>query len=208
MGMKILRGCVVPVLVTALMAFPALAEDLPTAKTAHKQLYKTGKRATVVRILREDLIPEALLPAIKMAARIQKYYEAMAVSPTEGMQSRSAFQAINHHTVEAAHAAAIAGCNAKKKKASEDCVVVAEFLPKAYKAPRAFSLSALASAEFSKKYRRSGKSKAFAISPSTGHWGRAVKAASPEEARAAALAECAELAAVDGGKDCVVVSQD
>ncbi|NOX40725.1 MAG: hypothetical protein GXP05_09475 [Alphaproteobacteria bacterium] len=201
------------IMVTALifvgtLAVPVSAQDVLSARAANKQLYRTGKKMTEVRIVRRDLIPPNLIPVIEGAAKIQKYYEAFAVSPTEGISATSAFQAINFHTIASANAAAVSGCNAKKKAESEDCVVVAEFLPKGYDGPRAFSLSAIASKEFSKKYRRSGKQRAFAISPATGFWGRAVKANSIEAARTTAVAECKSRAAAVGGQDCVVVSEN
>jgi hypothetical protein len=197
-----------PLIIWGATSLPVVAQEVPSARTAHKQLYRTGNKMTEVRIVRRDLIPPNLIPVIESAAKIQKYYEAFAVSPTEGISSTSAFQAINFHTIASANAAAVNGCNAKKKSDSEDCVVVAEFLPKGYDGPRSFSLSAIASKEFSKKYRRSGKQKAFAISPTTGFWGRAVKAASIEQARAVAVAECKKQAAAVGGQDCVVVSEN
>lgn len=206
-----LRNTWKPALVCALLGLAvsgAQAQDLPNAKTAHKMLFKTGKRATVVRILQPDMVPEVYKGALKNAASIQKYFEAMAASPSEGFMASSASHAINFHTVEAAHAAAISGCNAKKKKGSKPCVVVADFVPKGYSAPRDFSLSAVASEEFSKKYRRKGNQKAYAISPSTGHWGNAIKAGSLEEARTQAIADCTAKAAKTGAKDCAVVSEN
>jgi len=187
-------------------AAPARAQDLPRARVAVKQLYKTGKKATEVKILRPDLIPAPLLPAIKRAATIQKYYEAMAASPSEGLQSGSAFQAINHHTAAAADAAAIAGCNAKKKKGSDDCVVVAEFLPKGYAGPRAISLSMNATKVFAGKYRRAFRNKAFAISPSSGEWGWVKRAKTLDQAKSGALAACAQKAAAKGANDCRLIS--
>jgi len=189
-------------------ATAATSQALPTARVAARMLFKTGKNATRVNILRLDLIPAPLQPAIRGAASIQKYYEAMAVSPSEGLQSASAFQAINHHSAAAAGAAALAGCNAKKKKASDDCVVVAEFLPKKYDGPRAFSLSMNATEVFLKKYRRARKNRAFAISPATGNWGFAVKAKTIAAARAAALADCATKTAPTGINDCRIVSEN
>ena len=101
----------------AMTAFATMvsAAELPSAKDAAKQLYKTGNRSTEVRILHPELVPEAYKGALEKAASIQHYYEALAASPTEGMLAPSAVHAINHHTAAAAHAAAIAGCNAKKK---------------------------------------------------------------------------------------------
>ncbi len=208
MGWISTRRLLISVFVVAVATGGAYAQDLPGAKVAAKQLFKTNKKSTIVRILVPDLVPEVYQAALQNAASIQRYYEAMAASPSEGLIGGSAAHAINHHTAAAAHAAAISGCNAKKKKASKPCVVVAEFLPKSYSGPRSFSLSANASEAFAKKYKRAGKSKAFAISPSTGHWGEATKAASVEAAGTAALAACAAKAAKDGGEDCVIVSVD
>lgn len=190
-----------------LQAGAAAAQQLPNAREAQKQLFKTGKRAVILRVLRPDLVPAAYKGALEKATGIQKYYEAMAASPSEGMLAKSATLAINHHSAAAAGAAAIAGCNAKKKEDSEDCVVIAEFLPKGYKQPRAFSLSFNATEAF-RKYRRAGKPKSFAISPMSGEWGEAVKAGSSAEADAAALAACAAKAAKSGAEDCRVVSRD
>ncbi len=208
MGFGIKRVFVLAGLALALGGTVAMAQQVPNARKAGRQLYRVGRNMTEVRIVRPDLIPDALKPAIKSAASVQKYYEAFAVSPSEGLQADSAFQAINFHTAAEAGAAAVAGCNAKKKKESEACVVVAEFLPKKYDGPRAFSLSANATVAFGKKYRYKGRKKAFAISPQTGNWGQAVRAATLAEARAKALADCAAKALAAGGSDCRVVSEN
>lgn len=184
------------------------AQDLPNARDAAKQLFKTGKNKTMVRIVRPDLVPAQYQDALQNAAKLQKFYEAMAASPSEGLLAPSASQAINHNSAAAAAAAAIAACDAKIKKGAEACVVVAEFLPKGYKEPRAFSLSYNASEIFAKKYKRAQKPKAFASSATTGEWGQAVKAGSVEAARAAALAECSAKAAQQGADDCVIISQN
>lgn len=195
-----------------MFASQGAAQNLPSAKIATKSLYKTNKRATMVRILAPNLVPAAYQAALQNATRVQRYYEAMAATPTEGMLGKSAVHAINHHSVAAAHNAAIAGCNAKKDKAAKDCVIVADFLPKGYKGPGSFSLSANATEVFAKKYKRAKKPKAFAISPSTGNWGQAVKAVSTEAAGATALADCKSNAAENGdknsGADCMIVSVD
>ncbi|MCA8868061.1 MAG: hypothetical protein KDA67_05380 [Rhodobacteraceae bacterium] len=194
----------------AMTAFATMvsAAELPSAKDAAKQLYKTGNRSTEVRILHPELVPEAYKGALEKAASIQHYYEALAASPTEGMLAPSAVHAINHHTAAAAHAAAIAGCNAKKKAGSDTCVVVAEFLPKAYRGPGGFSLSYNATEVFRGKYRRAAKPKAFAISAASGEWGQAIKAGSDAAAGQAALADCAAKAVRQNVNDCVLVSRD
>ena len=186
----------------------AMAEDLPDAKSLAKALYKTGKRATMVNILQPDMVPAPYKAALENAVEIQHYFEAMAASPDEGMLAGSAFLATNHHTAAAAHASAIAGCNAKKKSGSKSCVVIAEFLPKDYKGPGVFSMSYTANEYFAKEFRRAKAPKAFAISPSAGSWGAADGAASTEAAQAAALADCSAKAAKVGAKDCKLISAD
>ncbi len=192
-------------LITVTVSGAALADEGLPAKIVAKELYKTGKRVTIVRMLQPELIPGIYKVALEKAAKIQKYYEAMAASPDEGMLAKSASHAINHHSAKAAHAAAITACNAKKKDASKDCVIVAEFLPKGYKGSKAFSLSMNATEIFAKAYKRARKNKAFAASASSGHWGEAVKQGSLEEARLAALAACE---AKTKAKDCKIISEN
>lgn len=192
----------------ALGGFSTQAGDLPDAKTVAKGLYKTGNRAVVTNVLRPELVAAAYADALVKAAKIQKYYEAMAISPDEGMLGKSATLAANHHSPEAARNAAVAGCNKAKKKASKACVVLAEFLPKKYKGPGVVSLSHNASEVFAKSYRRAAKPKSFAISPSSGEWGLAVKAASVDAADSGALADCSAKAKKKGADDCVLVSRD
>lgn len=208
MSFGIKRGVVATGLALAVIGSVASAQQVPNTRSAARQLFRVGKGTTEVRIVRPDLIPDALKPAIKAAAAFQKYYEAFAVSPSEGIEASSAFQAINFNTAAEAGAAAVAGCNAKKAKKSRDCVVVADFLPKKYDGPRAFSLSANATKAFFKKYRWKGRYKAFATSAQTGNWGFAVRAATIAKARAKALANCAAKATAVGQNDCKVVSEN
>ena len=196
----------VAVTVLSGLASLAVAQDLPNQRTAQKMLFKTGRNATEVRILHPELVPEAYQTALQQAAKVQKYFEALAVSPTEGMTAKSSAMALNFHSAEAAHKAAIAGCNLKKAKKSADCVVVADFLPKGYSGPAAFSLSYNATEEFAKAYKRGNKSKAFAVSPASGNWGQAVGATDGTSAKAAAVADCNAKPGSQG--DCVVVSTD
>ena len=94
-------------LITVTVSGAALADEGLPAKIVAKELYKTGKRVTIVRMLQPELIPGIYKVALEKAAKIQKYYEAMAASPDEGMLAKSASHAINHHSAKAAHAAAI-----------------------------------------------------------------------------------------------------
>jgi len=180
------------------------AGDLPDAGTFAKGLYKTNKRAIALQVRRADLVPENYKKALEIAVRIQKYYEAMAASPSEGMLAKSASLAGNFHDLENARATAVRACNAKKKKDSEACVVIAEFLPKGYQPSKGATLSYIATEDFKSSYRRAKNNKAFAISRATGAWGKAVGAASTDAAHAAALADCAK----NGAKDCTVISEN
>ncbi len=192
----------------AMGAGSVLAQQLPNARQAARQLYKTGRNATEIRFLRPDLIPPQIMPTLKKAPQVQTYYAAIAVSPDEGLMGKSAMQAVNFHDPESAAAAAIAGCNAKRAEKSKPCVVIADFVPKGYKPGASFSLSANATKVFKKKYRWAGRKKAFAVSHASGNWGMAVKAGTIEEARAAAIADCAAKAAKLGANDCAVVSEN
>ena len=184
------------------------AQQLPNARTAARELYKTGRNATVIRFLRPDLIPSQVRATLEKAPQVQSYYAAIAISPSEGLMGKSAMQAVNFHDPDSAARAAIAGCDSKRARTSEPCVVIADFLPKGYAPGRSFSLSAKATEVFKGKYRRARRNKAFAVSVASGNWGMAVKAATIGEARAAAIADCAARAAKAGANDCAVVSEN
>jgi len=192
--------------IATLGATSAVAGEVLSQRQAYRQLYRAGKNTTQVRILRPDLVPDVYKAALQKAATVEKYYEAFAVSPTEGMLAKSGTQAINFHSAAAAQNAAISGCNIKKAEASADCVVVAEFLPKRYRGAKGLTLSYNATRDFTKVYRRARRPKAFAISPSTGNWGMALKAASDQAAAAAALATCNSKPSGNG--DCVLTVAD
>ncbi len=196
------------IIAMALGASQVMAQQLPNARMAARDLYRTGKNATIIRFLRPDLIPAQVRATLEKAPQVQSYYAAIAISPSEGLMGKSAMQAVNFHDPASAARAAIAGCDSKRARKSAPCVVIADFLPRGYGPGRSFSLSARATEAFKGKYRRARRNKAFAVSAASGNWGMAVKAATIEEARAAALADCAAKAAKAGADDCVVVSEN
>ena len=106
--------------------------------------------------------------------------------------------AANYHSVEAASAAALGGCDAARKGAGA-CVIVAYIRPKGWQA-RSVQLSADATRAFSKDY--GGKGAALAVSAGTGTWAMAKGATASE----AAIAACG--AKLSGPNDCTVVIAD
>jgi hypothetical protein len=174
----------------ALLATGAGAEPL-TGKEAKKLLFAPGK--AVAEMVAGTGLSEADLAALKSVAETQAYYGAIALSPDEGMMSEATVAAVNYHDTDAATAAALAECNAKKTGKAE-CLVVALIRPKGWKAP-GFGLSSDATAAFKGYDRKAG---AMAISPATGAWGMAAGDGAAE----AALADCA--AKNDKATDCAV----
>lgn len=129
-----------------------------------------------------------------------KYYGAIAIAPDEGLASVASVALMNYHSVEAASDAALRECNAKKQVGGRACVVVAEIRPEGWE-PRALQLSADATDDLRKSYRKGKGPKALALSPSTGVWA----IARGEGAAAAAIQDCKAQARVD---DCQVAVAD
>ena len=152
-----------------------------------------------VEVLPQKFLPEAQVAILKQVAAAQPYYGAVAVSPDEGIMVEATVAAANHHTTEAAKAAALAACDAKRKGA-RPCVVVALIRPQGW-AARPFQLSSGATAGFA-DYEKIRRDKAFAISASTGLWG----IGKGRDAAAKAVADCAQKAPQPA--DCAVAVQD
>lgn len=98
-------------------------------------------------------------------------YGAVAISPDEGLAVEWLSGVSQHHSLDAARAAAVTYCNGKKKSGSAGCVVVAEVSPRGAKPGAALSLSQEANEALRKDYRKLQSPKAFAISPSRGAFG-------------------------------------
>ncbi|AZQ67142.1 hypothetical protein EF888_08360 [Silicimonas algicola] len=184
------------VLVFLAMAMPAAAQVFDTA-SARQMLYPT--RGHTIQTAKE-LSPQnrrivtGIVPLMAKEMRQPvRYYTAIAWSPKDGMVHESLQAAMNHHSVEAAGAAAVAACNVKKSNGAPNCVVAARVVPKNWQ-PRPLMLSIDATAAFDKKYRRMRGSKAFSVSSATGAFGYGAS-------DAAALARCGST----GAQDCKVV---
>ncbi len=128
------------------------------------------------------------------------YYGALALSPDEGLFVEWLNASGQHHSLDAARAAALAHCNSNKKAASAACVVVLEVSPEGAKPDAPLSLSAEAADALRGEYRKLKGMKAFAISKTQGTFGFA----GGDGARA--LDACAKAGA--GAKDCKVVVAD
>ncbi len=183
--------------VAVLVAGVAAAAEPVDGKTARGMLYRGA--AVEVESFPDDRLPAAHMAAIETVAAQQLYYAAVAVSPEDGVLSAATLAAANHHSTDAAEAAALAGCNAAREGATP-CIIVALVRPRGWE-PRAFQLGALASDAFRKEYRRGRGPKAFAISPETGEWA----IAKGEGAESLAVEDCNGKA---GTGDCEVAVAD
>ena len=105
----------------ALLAPLPLAAQTVTGDAAAAMLF--APQPAEVEIVK-DVLPKDQAKMLAMVAKDQPYYAAIAISPDEGLMSEATMAAANHHTVEAAVAAALAQCNAKKAGAT-DCVIAA-----------------------------------------------------------------------------------
>lgn len=165
-------------------------------KAAGKALFDAKKIG--VQVTKHSFLVDDQAQILASVATQQPYYGAIAVSPAEGLMSEATIAAANYHSVEAASAAALAGCDAARKEAAP-CVIVALIRPKGWEA-RPLQLSADATTAFRKDY--GGKGGALAVSASSGAWGMAKGA----NAARAAVAACA--AKLTGQNDCAVIVAD
>lgn len=178
------------VLVLALSAIPAIPAAAQTVTGDEAAAMLFAPDAIEVELL-VDTLPENEAGALTQVAKAQPYYGAVAISPDEGLMSEATMAAVDHHTVDAASAAALAVCNAKKKGAA-DCVVAAVIRPEGWEA-RPLQLSSSATSDFA------NYSGALAISAATGSWGIGNSA---EEAVAACAAK------QQAATDCAVAIAD
>lgn len=147
------------------LASPLLAQTV-TGKEAGKALFAPVKAE--VEILPAANLPKDQAAALKMVGAGQPYYGAIAISPKDGLMSEATVAAANYHSTDAASAAALAECDAKRK-GKEPCVVAALIRPKGWK-DKGVQLSSDATAGFRKSYDAAAGT-ALAISPLTGGWG-------------------------------------
>ena len=176
-----------------IVAAGAACADPVTGKVARKMLF-LGK-AVEVEFLADSPLAADQQVVLGLVAEGQPYYGAIAISPDEGLMSEATVAAANHHDVDAAQAAALADCNARKTGAAK-CVVVALIRPAGWQ-PRDLQLSAAATAAFKADYKAKGS--AVAVSPATGAWGMG----QGDGAAEAAVTACAVTA-----KDCALAIAD
>lgn len=179
----------------------AAQAEILEEKAAKKMLFSYKKSEFVVQP--QDFMAEGDVALLNLMAGMTEfksvlYYGAIAASPKDGLTHKATVATSNHHSPEAADLAAIKACN-NLRRGGDKCVVVAQILPRKFKA-QVFSLSASATAAFKKTYQRGKGDKALAISPSDGSYSVAEGATAAETA----LKVCAS----DGAKDCVIVVQD
>lgn len=126
------------------------------------------------------------------------YYAAVAIAPGEELlKSEATMLVANHHSVDAAAAAALDGCN-KARTGGETCVVAAVVRPKKWQ-ERALQLSVEGTLALTNDYGIKGE-RAMAISASTGFFALAQGVG----AQQAALKACAD----KGATDCEIAVAD
>ena len=192
-----IAAAMISISVTGAMAQGAVLDG----KAAKKMIF--SHRGTEFIVVPQGFMTETDVATLNLMAGMPEfksvlYYGAIAAAPEHGLTHKATVASANHHTTEAAAAAALKECNGLRGGGPK-CVVVAHITPKKYVA-RALQLSTSATVAFRKTYLRGGGAKALAISPSTG--GYAV--AKGDGAAGAALAACNK----DGAMDCLIVVQD
>lgn len=168
----------------------AMAQATVTGDAAASALYEPQEAEVEMT---DSMLPKDEKKVLKMVARDQLYYAAIAISPDEGLMSEATVAAANYHSVEDASSVALAECNAKKKGAA-GCVVAAVVRPEGWQAG-AVQLSSDATAGFQSAYDAG----AMAVSAATGSWGIGGD-------DAAAIAACTERN--PKATDCTVVIKD
>ncbi|PTX55677.1 hypothetical protein C8N43_0317 [Litoreibacter ponti] len=187
--------CGMAALALTAMALPALGESL-SFKDARKAVPK-GSR-TVATLIDTSFLDDKQQAIVKSLEANIPYYGALALTPSEGLFVEWLNAAGQHHSIEAARAAALDHCEANRKRASAPCVVVLEVAPRGAKDGVALSLSAPANEVLRDEYRKLKSPKAMAISESTGAFGIAAGDA------AGAIKTCGAA----GATDCKVVVAD
>lgn len=175
-----------------LLATGAMAETIGLAE-ARKDLWP-AKTALAIVMRNHPQLPADQAKLLSQVASGQPYYGAIAFSPDEGIMVEATVAAVNHHSVEAAEAAALRDCDAKRKGAAP-CAVAVVLRPDGWEA-RAFQVSQAATEALRKDYGRSG-ARALAVSTSTGAFGLGAG----EGAAEVAVIACAKA----GATDCAVV---
>jgi hypothetical protein len=185
-----------PLAALAVLAAPALAEPF-AGEAARAMLFAPD--ATEVLVHTVEGLSEDEIALLSQIALGQNYYAAVAFAPAEGILAEPTVMAANFHTAEAARAAALRQCDARRQ-GGRACAIAFEVRPRDWE-PRDLQLSADATAAVAGEYARAGRPRALAISSATGNWG----VGSGSDAIAQALSQCRAAAGAD---DCRVVIQD
>lgn len=165
-------------------------------KDALKQVFSA--KGAEVEMLPVDGLSAENAALLQQVAQDYAYYAAVAIAPEEELlRSEATMLVANHHSVEAAMQAALAGCN-KARTTAKDCVIAAVVRPKKW-APREIQLSIEATIALENDYGKNGE-RAMATSAETGFFALEQGA----DAQVAAVKACAE----KGANDCVVVVAD
>ncbi|MFV0359014.1 5-aminolevulic acid synthase [Tropicimonas sp.] len=178
---------------------PAIALAQPVESRAAKKMLFSERGAEVV-VADVDFLDDSAKTALKQAAGQIPYYGAIAVSPGEPTSANLMSTMANFHTSEAASAAALANCNARRTSGGP-CVVIATVLPKRYR-PEALTMSLQATQAFNKQYRKMKEPKGMAISPTVGAYGY------DRGDGGRAISICNAAAAREGASDCRLVVAD
>ncbi len=187
------RSALLSVAALCIIASPlsALADPID-ASTARDQLF----RADRVEVLRYDVsgLSDDEVEVLTTVAQSQKYYAALAFAPNDGIMAEPTVMSANYHTIEAARAAALSGCN-ERRSGGASCVIAMEVRPQGWE-PNDLQLGADATEDFNDNYRRERGNRAFAISASSGLWGIGRGDAAAEDAVSACqgdtdVADCA-----------------
>lgn len=189
-----------PALALALV-LPALTHPLaaqPFSEAEARGLLFAPDRVEVARYPMENVSDEQI-EILMTAARMQQYYAALAYAPGAGIMAEPTVMASNYHSPEAARAAALQQCNARRQGGAR-CQLALEVRPTGWQT-RQLSLSAEATAAVGREYRRISGPRALAASQSGGAWA----IARGDAAETQALAVCNDQAPAD---DCRVLLRD
>lgn len=188
---------------SALMAGAALiclsgavfAEPI-SGKEAEKLLFSPKESEVEMRPVAGLSAESASL--LQQVVKDYAYYAAVAIAPEEDLlKSEATMLVANHNSVEAAEAAALAGCN-NVRTGGADCVVAAIVRPKNWE-PRALQLSVEGSVALKNEYGKKGL-RAMATSAETGFFALGQGAGAQETALQACAAK--------GALDCVIAVFD
>jgi hypothetical protein len=184
-------------LAACLMVMATAAAGEPIAGADARKAVWPAKAGLTIVMRNHPKLPEDQAKLLSTVASGQPYYGAIAFSPDEGIMVEATVAAVNHHSVEAAEAAALRDCDAKRK-GKEGCAIAVVLRPEGWEA-RPFQLSQAASEALRKEYGRSGP-RAMAVSAATGSFGLGAG----EGAAETAVIACAAA----GATDCAVVVAD